>query len=783
MGTWFLGWGQESYVLPLLLTIAAVVSLAPLTYSRYLRLNRLVANFAALVAVSWSLRNFLELRADQQLLAIADMLIYLQIVLLFQDKSNRVYWQLLVLSVLQVVVAAALNLGPAFAMLLAVYMSTAISTLVLLCVHSERGKPASASGSDAAGTPVWQRLLSPPEIVETSDADAATRSVPQLFFRQVGMLTFATFLFTVVFFYSTPRLGDGAWLGSRPGGVSTTGFSSDLVLEEAGTIQQSNELVMRVRFNRAVDRRPYPLIDEPYFHGVVLTHYRPEPGNHRWLSPLVRHKRGEVGMHVNQPTSANALIRQDIALENPAAPIIFAVMPYHPLADTPQDLRYIRQAHRLVRMNHDDIATAQEYRYAFGTMAFRDGRQLKATPHYNACRTRLDRMLLSDELTDLTEFDAERFTNLARVAEQVLQEQELLDGSKLDQITALQNHFRIPGAYRYSLSMSYERDPDLDPIEDFVANHRTGHCEYFAAALALMLRSRGIPSRIVTGYKGGEFNTLGSYYQVRQKHAHAWVEAYLSAEETPMAEVAGIPSGGGSWFRLDPTPVSLRRVGGQDDPTLGEKIGDTFDYVELLWRDYVLGLNSTKQKDTFFDPLTRRTAGSLPGWFDMHRAHRMARRWRQDAAEDTSRLASGAGAAIGVLVLGLAAAGGARVAYLVLRRRGWLGFSSGRKTSGAKALSIEFYRRMEKLLARLRLRRKPGQTPLEFARQAAESLQRLVDDIPPTVDRHDLPALPTRIVNAYYNVRFGGARLDNREVDAIEHALAQLVVATSKRKS
>ncbi len=789
MGAWFLGWGQESVALPSALTVAALASLLPLRYSRYLRMNRLVANIGALMAVAWSLRDFLHRGSEGQLLAVADMLIYLQIVLLFQERSNRVYWQLLVLSVLQVVVAAALNLGPQFALLLAVYMAVAISTLVLLCYHGEQLKPSpvpSPSTSPEGAPTAWQRLLAAPEVVVPAEVLAGVTATRRLLFRQVGLLTGATFLFTVVFFYATPRLGDGAWVGSRHGGLAQTGFSTDMVLEDSGTVQQSNALVMRVRFTRLIDRRHYSLLDEPYFHGVVLTDYKTSPKGSRWTAPLGGGRRMERrSQHVNHPSSALALVRQDIALENASSPVLFAVYPIHRLADTPEDLLVLNVAGRLVRVVNDDYANQREYRYAVGTMAFRDGRQLRATPHVNSLRNERDRVVLSDELTSLTEFDAEQFPVAARLAEQILTEENLLDAPRLDQILALQRHFHRPGLYAYSLDLNVKRDPQLDPLEDFLANHRTGHCEYFASALALMLRSRGIPSRIVTGYRGGEFNSLGSYFQVRQKHAHAWVEAYLSAEDTPADEIAGLPSPGGSWYRLDATPVARSASGAQSTPSLGTRVGDAFDYVDLLWRDYVLGLNSSRQKDAFYDPLTNRTAGSLPSWMEVDRVQSLARKWKGDESgrasiERNSRSPWGLAVSGGVCVLIVVAMG--RGIHQFIRKGHWLGWRFLGRTQQERRPQVEFYRRLEQLLARLNLRRRPGQTPLEFARHAADSLRLLVRQTPSVADDADLPSLPARIVAAYYQVRYGGARLDAQEAAAIEHSLALLVEATSQRE-
>ncbi len=106
-----------------------------------------------------------------------------------------------------------------------------------------------------------------------------------------------------------------------------------------------------------------------------------------------------------------------------------------------------------------------------------------------------------------------------------------------------------------------------------------------------------------------------------------------------------------------------------------------------------------------------------------------------------------------------------------LRRRGrqlWRRLS-GRVAAPARCTRprIEFYRRFEGLLARQGLVRAAGQTPRELARLAAE---RIVTD----TGRQDLAAVPGRIVDAFYRVRFGGLPLDNPRREAVEHGLAEL---------
>ena len=82
------------------------------------------------------------------------------------------------------------------------------------------------------------------------------------------------------------------------------------------------------------------------------------------------------------------------------------------------------------------------------------------------------------------------------------------------------------------------RPPDRDPVLAFLESGMHGHCELFASTLALTLRARGIPTRYVVGFQLAEKNPWGGYYIVRDRDAHAWVEAYVN----------------GRWLGLDPTP-------------------------------------------------------------------------------------------------------------------------------------------------------------------------------------------------------------------------------------
>jgi len=77
-----------------------------------------------------------------------------------------------------------------------------------------------------------------------------------------------------------------------------------------------------------------------------------------------------------------------------------------------------------------------------------------------------------------------------------------------------------------------------NPIESFLFESRRGFCEHYATAFVYLMRTANIPARVVTGYQGGEFNTVGKFLEIRQADAHAWAEIWLR---------------GKGWVRVDPT--------------------------------------------------------------------------------------------------------------------------------------------------------------------------------------------------------------------------------------
>src|SRR5208282_4564671 len=108
--------------------------------------------------------------------------------------------------------------------------------------------------------------------------------------------------------------------------------------------------------------------------------------------------------------------------------------------------------------------------------------------------------------------------------------------SNYEKAVALEQYLSTHFAY----TLEPPRTPPRDPLANFLFERKRGHCEYFASSMAVMLRWLRIPSRLVTGFRGGEYNDLTGQYVVRASDAHSWVEAYFP---------------GSGWISFDPTPA------------------------------------------------------------------------------------------------------------------------------------------------------------------------------------------------------------------------------------
>ncbi len=278
--------------------------------------------------------------------------------------------------------------------------------------------------------------------------------------------------------------------------------------------------------------------------------------------------------------------------------------------------------------------------------------------------------------------------------------------SDFDKASAIENHLR--DQYQYSMRLA-EREP-ADPTAYFLFERRAGHCEYFASAMAVLLRAAGIPSRVATGFLGGVFNPLSGWYVIRASDAHSWVEAYLA---------------GAGWVSFDPTPPDPAAA----QPGLWMRLLLVADAAETFWNEWVLQYDPDRQMTLAARIEQRRRALSLNGWGEAIRL------WRRGAVWVELRLAFFGGLAAAAAALWLAGPPAAR--WLLAQRRARR-IGRGQVNAGDARI---LYQRLLEDLRRRGIEKPPGLTPAEFA-------QSLPDE--------RLRGLVAEFTGAYNALRFGG---------------------------
>jgi len=790
LATLLLGMGQRSTWTPLGMMVAAMASVWITDVKRWFVLSKQVAEWASVAALVVCLPQALRWERFAMIAAVANFVVLLQAIQLFRGKDPAVYWQIVRLSVLQVVVAALLTQDILFGLLLVVYLFTAMGAMALLFLYSEWRRHERQIAAALALRPT----ASPPHrkerlrdavgpAAETGNHPPEAKSAPRWplahqtatywtgavgrvplgreFFFRLFKIGAVGLVVGVVVFAAMPRMGRGAWRGIGGLARATVGFSGGVRLGSLGKIIQNPQEVMRVWFFRTDTQDRYEVQGSVYLRGTVLTEYR----RGEWRPPLeVRAARSGVWVASDQVIRP-APVRQLIHVEPLDREELFCVWPFTFLERDPR-IAYYAWAQRLARRREFQ---RDRFAYELGTTAFLKNEQATLAPN----EERLD----PRPLLQMPERNGQSdVPGLVALASQWIQESQIPAKDRYRRAQWLERRLRDSGRFSYTLE-GQTRDPSLDPIEDFITRNPRGHCEYFATALCLMLRGQGIPARVVIGYRTEEFNELGQYFQVRQLHAHTWVEAYLPATQIPAEIMRQRPTWQwlqGGWLRLDATPAS---AGTSRAVSLLARIGGWFDWLNFAWTSYVMEMDRPRQRVAIYQPVAdalralvrnvadpewwrgwgRRLAGVLGlarwtpgnGWFSW----RTAAWWGLCGA-----------AAIGLYRILRAAA--ARWIIPWLHARG--------KRRRAALASVAFYRRFEALLARHGFARHRSQTQRDFALTAAAALERRAAG-----SRLAEPAAV--VAEAFYRVRFGGVPLEDAELRAVETALARIAESLRRK--
>jgi transglutaminase-like putative cysteine protease len=228
----------------------------------------------------------------------------------------------------------------------------------------------------------------------------------------------------------------------------------------------------------------------------------------------------------------------------------------------------------------------------------------------------------------------------------------------------------------------------LHTADEFIFETHEGFCEHYASAFAIMLRSAGVPTRVVTGYQGGELNSFGDYYVVRQMDAHAWAEVWLGER---------------GWVRFDPVSavaperIALGSIRSSARAALGagtlgglpwlRRAMQAWDFVSVRWNEWVIGYGPQLQRS-----LLEYLGLERPGWRSL-------------------------------LALAMVATAGLLAALALYLR--WT-FRRHRRGDRAAECFARFARKLEAARVRPRV---PGEGPRTYAVHAAKILPRVADEI------------------------------------------------------
>jgi transglutaminase-like putative cysteine protease len=630
--------------------------------------------------------------------ALAHLILLLSAVKLAQRKADRDWVFLYLISFFEVLLAAGLSISPLFFLSLLLYLLCALSTIIAFEIQK----------AQRAFPPVETRLLAPPDAKPSKRfARYARRPAARRLPLVAALLLGLILLLATPLFFMMPRFNAATFARTNGGLSGFTGFSDSVRLGDVGKLQQSDQVVMRVQVENAPAR---PLrwrgVGLDSFDGLVWRKSKP-------IGALSRNN-GDF-FAVDGGGGRGPLTTQTFYLEPLDTPILFAAP------------RVINLQGRLPFLRVD----------AEGGLASRPHDSERLSYRVVSDTNEPDAAELQDE-QPLYDADFQRYTKLPPLDPRIAQlTRRVLDQARprsmYDAARAIEAH--LQNSYGYSLDMKARGD---DPLADFLFRVREGHCEYFASAMVVMLRTQGVAARIVNGFQSGEYNSTAGFYTVTQRDAHSWVEVYFPKRK--------------AWVTFDPTPAAGRA--GRSSTGLISRLGKYGEALEMLWIQYVVAYDRNEQRSLTSAAARRFEAArdSLNSFYEG--ARRTFVRWK-DAFSSANTNDPVRAAVRRRVIFGALAGVVLSLLLVIILRRAWRVLRRRRERLRRAASVVAFYERMTKLLARRGLQRAPHETPFEFA---------LATGLP----------LTAKITDAYHRVRYGGQAMSSAEATEIEGWLREM---------
>ncbi len=713
------------------------------------KLSAWFANLLGAAAVATAAWEFFGPNQQAKLLSGAHLLVYSTWIVMFQEKNIRFYWWVMALGVLQVAVASVLTDREWYGVSLMVYLCAALWTMSVASLYQIQQQ---FGGEGVISSPRNGYEHAPRHFVQY---DEHHRWLTRRFVAGWSFLVAASLLVSAAFFAFTPRV----WVGPKNlfGNESTpmneqrntTGFAKNVQLGEMGTILESVKPVMNVQVFDAFTEKILPLdrftnrmgMSELMLRGSVLTTY--SKGN--WSLD-----RPDRPMRIPRSFS-KAGFRLQIDLETLDRESLFSAgLPEGGTIGPRRESLYLSHMTGLIS-RESAPETAARWSYYFYIEP--PSREL-AEIHGVALSNLAYRASLSDgHIYECLVLPPTGLNRLRERAIQLVSQAEKQAGgtlSRYDKAKLLENYLRDSGEFGYTLDLSV-KDASIDPVEDFLFNRKEGHCEYFASTLVLMLRAVNIPARLISGFKGAESLSGDTLWQVQDRHAHAWVEAW---------------TGNNLWVTLDPTPALSRQKSVEE---VAARVGfwERFQsQTTNLWNDYVVRVNLERQNQGIYGPLKEfglkaweilRSVGSLGPLL-----------WQRlgDMLRSPQEWISITGGLFGLALVTFTALviRGVRWLYLWFRKGGWREWSSRR---WQQRTVVAFYEQFLRLTERAGLHREATQTPAEFAEEVQSKWH-------PLLKPAGMLTVPQSVCAAFYRVRYGGESLPESDLLTLQQQVAEM---------
>lgn len=525
--------------LPLIVVIAAALASWPLFRETSASpAPRWALNLAVAVAALWLLRlRIVEL--DAVVGVIGEFLIWLIVIKLFENRTQRDQGQLLALAGMLLISATLMSVNLILGLTLLIALPALCWAVVLL------------------------QIAGPTLPAKGINRSANLRTAPLLGIVTLGFST--TLVLAAALFIAMPRgLGEGIIGSWNPQQANpTTGFRDHVQLGTQGAITESFDIVMTAEILAdAANRIHAPSAMTHYLRGAVLNQYDSRTGTWRrtttptsvFWAPLNPTK---APTFPSPPPSNTKQWEISVRLLSKRSPQLFSLQ-------NPTSAAINRDIRRLW-VNRDDgevraprLTGPTEYAlrgiHSFPTQLEPDAVEKDPTPFID--------------------------TPIQEIAQRVIDSRGLTtDSSHAAIATALRDH--LSEAYLYTLELDARRDGE-DPIVMFLTRTQRGHCEYFASALVSMLRSLAVPARYVVGYVATEYDDDAKAFTIRESHAHAWTE---------------VQHDDGTWHIYDPSPREQIRAYHQPTLTLAQRFQRYITSIESFWATEIINFDSENQAD------------------------------------------------------------------------------------------------------------------------------------------------------------------------------------------